>query len=52
MSLKNPTAREYLVLGIVNAVVAVVLAMRRSWTAGYFGVIALGCFWCAIRATR
>jgi hypothetical protein len=50
MSLRSPTAREYLVVGIVNVAVAVVLAMRQSWTAGYFGFLALGSFWCAVRA--
>lgn len=50
MSLRSPTAREYVILGIVNVVVAVVLALGQSWTAGYFGLLALGSFWCAIRA--
>ncbi|MEP6993263.1 MAG: hypothetical protein ABI968_01985 [Acidobacteriota bacterium] len=50
MSLKQPTAREYAILGIVNVAVAVVLALRQSWTAGYFVLLALGCFWCALRA--
>lgn len=50
MSLKKPTPLEYAMLGLVNLAVAIVLAMRHSWTGAYFGALALGCFWCAIRA--
>jgi hypothetical protein len=50
MSLKHPTRGEYIVVGIVNAGAAWFLALRESWTAAYFGALALVCFVCAIRA--
>jgi type IV secretory pathway VirB2 component (pilin) len=50
MSLKQPTSREYLILGVINVGVALYLATRGSWTAAYFVVIAIGAFWCALRA--
>lgn len=50
MSLKKPTRGEYIVVGIVNAGAAWFLALRESWTAVYFGALALVCFACAIRA--
>ena len=50
MSLRSPTAGEYLVVGILNFGVAFFFALRQSWTAGYFGLLALGSLCCAIRA--
>ncbi len=50
MSLKKPTRGEYVVVGLVNAGAAWFLALRESWTAVYFGVLALICFVCAVRA--
>ena len=50
MSLQKPTALEYAVLGLINLAVCVVLGLRQSWTAAYFGVIAVGCFGGALRA--
>ena len=50
MSLKHPTSREYAILGIVNALVAAVLALRHAWTAVYFVALAVGCFWGSIRS--
>ena len=50
MSLKKPTRGEYVVVGLVNAGVAWFLALRESWTAVYFGALALVCFACAVRA--
>ena len=50
MSLKKPTALEYALLGVVNGAAAIFLALRHAWTAAYFVALALGCFWCAIRA--
>ena len=50
MSLKKPTRGEYVVVGLVNAGAAWFLALRESWTAAYFGVLALVCFGCALRA--
>ncbi len=50
MSLKHPTFREYLVVGIINVAVAIVLGVRGSWTAAYFGVLAVGALGCALRA--
>lgn len=50
MSFRSPTAGKYLVVGILNFGVAFFLALRQSWTAVYFGLLALGSFWCAIRA--
>jgi uncharacterized membrane protein len=49
MSLKQPRALEYAILGIVNVGVAVYLGMRGSWTAAYFAVLAVGALWCAVR---
>jgi hypothetical protein len=50
MSLQKPTVFEYAALGLINLAVCVVLALRQSWTAAYFGVIAAGCFGGALRA--
>ncbi|HEY2798674.1 MAG TPA: hypothetical protein VGK26_12350 [Thermoanaerobaculia bacterium] len=50
MSFQKPTSLEYGILGLINLAVCVVLALRQSWTAAYFGVIAIGCFGGAIRA--
>jgi hypothetical protein len=50
MSLQKPTALEYAVLGLINLAVCVVLALRQTWTAAYFGLIAAGCFGGALRA--
>jgi hypothetical protein len=50
MSFKKPTRGEYVVVGLVNVGAAWFLALRESWTAVYFGVLALVCFGCAIRA--
>lgn len=50
MSLQKPTALEYAILGLINLAVCAVLALRQSWTAAYFGVIAVGCFGGALRA--
>ncbi len=50
MSLQKPTALEYAILGAINLAVCVVLGLRQTWTAAYFGVIAAGCFGGALRA--
>ena len=50
MSLQKPSALEYAILGAINLAVCVVLALRQTWTAAYFGVIAAGCFGGALRA--
>jgi len=49
MSLQKPTALEYAILGLINLAVCVVLGLRPTWTAAYFGVIAVGCFGGALR---
>jgi hypothetical protein len=50
VSLQKPTALEYAILGLINLAVCVVLGLRQTWTAAYFGVIAVGCFGGALRA--
>ena len=50
MSLAKPTAFEYAILGLINLAVCAVLALRQTWTAAYFGVIAAGCLGGAVRA--
>lgn len=50
MSLKRPTPLEYSILGAVNALVAVALGLRSSWTAAYFALLSLVAFGCAVRA--
>ena len=46
MSLARPTRREYLMVGAVNVLLTIALAiLRHPWIAAYFAVLGLVSFW-------